>query len=79
LTEVEKIATMHSQEREKEMNRFFKAISEDGKVLGMLIADNQSRAEVQFLFQPWCSVFTKFTVIECSRQEFFGKKFASTK
>jgi hypothetical protein len=61
------------------MNRFFKAIGEDGEVLGMVIADNESRAEVQFLFQPWCSVFTKFTVIECSRQEFFGKKFASTK
>ena len=56
---------------DRTMNRFFKAVAEDGSTLDILIEDSKERAEVMALFRPWCDCFTVFTVVEVSRQEWF--------
>lgn len=52
------------------MNRFFKAVAEDGSVLDFLIATSAKEAEVAALFRPWCNCFTQFTIVEISREDF---------
>lgn len=52
------------------MNRFFKAVGENGTTLDFLIAGSKEEAEVAALFRPWCNSFTQFTIVEISRADF---------
>jgi|688.fasta_scaffold2195486_2 hypothetical protein len=58
------------------MNRFFKAVDQDGAILDIVIADNVAKAEVAMMFRPWHHVFLSFKVVECSRQEWIDWKWA---